>query len=249
MDRFRLTTLAHGDHLFYSPMSSARADELVELLDLPASSRLLDVGCGKAEFVLRVVQRYASAGVGVDPNGEFLRMARANAESRSLGERMEWREACVADVGLEPASFDLALCFGSSQAFGNFTQALTALAVLVRPGGQVLIADSYWRKEPEADYLAFLKASATDFLTHAGNEAAGLAVGLVPAYSCVSNADEDEWDHYEGLFCRAVERFVRDHPKDPDAGPFGERIRAWRESYRRWGRDSLSFGFYLFFKP
>ena len=247
MNRFRFSTLAHCDHIFCSPMSSTKADELVELLGLPASSRVLDVGCGKAEFLLRAVQRYAAAGVGVDPNGEFLRVARANAEARGLAERTEWHEARVADLVLEPASFDLALCFGSSQAFGSFEQALAALAALVRPGGQVLMADPYWRKEPASDFLAFLGASADVHLTHAGNETAGLAAGLAPLYSCVST--DDEWDHYEGLFCRAVERFARDHPQDPDALPFRERIRAWRECYRRWSRDTMGFGFYLYSKP
>src|SRR3954468_8803660 len=104
MNPFRLTTVAHSDHVFCSPMSSAKSDELVELLGLPASSRLLDVGCGKAEFLLRAVQRYAATGVGVDPNGEFLRVARAHAETRGLGERMEWHEAHAADLVLEPAS-------------------------------------------------------------------------------------------------------------------------------------------------
>lgn len=247
MNPFRLTTLAHEDHLFCSPMSPTRADELVELLELAPSSRVLDVGCGKAEFLLRAVQRYGAAGVGVDPNGEFLHAARAKAQARGLGDRLQWHEARAADVALEPASFDLALCFGSSHAFGRFEQALASLAALVRPGGQVLMADPYWRKEPAPDFLAFLGAKAETHLTHAGNEAAGLAAGLVPLYSCVSNADE--WDHYEGLFCRAVERFARDHPQDPDALPFRERIRAWRDCYRRWSRDTLGFGFYLYSKP
>lgn len=247
MNRFRMTKVAHGDHLFCSPLSSARADELVGLLDLPASSRLIGIGCGKAEFLLRAVQRYDARGIGVDPNGAFLNTARANAEARGISGRLEWHEALAAEVLLEPASFDAAFGFGSSQAFGNFTQALAALAALVRSGGLVLIADSYWRHEPAAEFLTFLGASADDFLSHAGNEAAGIAAGLAPLYSCVSNADE--WDHYEGLFCRAVERFAHHHPQDPDAEPFLKRIRAWREIYRRHGRDTLGFGFYLFLKP
>lgn len=55
--------------------------------------------------------------------------------------------------------------------------------------------------------------------------------------------------HYEGLYCLSMESFVRDHPQDPDAAPFRERIRAWRDAYRRWGRDTLGFGYYLFCKP
>src|SRR4051794_19710568 len=109
MNRARFSTIAHGDHVFCSPMSSARADELVDLLDLPASSRVVEIGCGKAEFLLRVVQRYTAAGLGVDPNGEFLRVARANAERRRLVARLEWHEARAAELALAPASFELAL--------------------------------------------------------------------------------------------------------------------------------------------
>lgn len=247
MSRFRFTTIAHEDHVFCSPMSSGRADDLIELLDLPASSHVVDIGCGKAECLLRTVQRYAATGTGVDPNGEFLQVARANATARGIGERMQWHETRAADAALEPDSFDLAICLGSSHAFGTFAQALTGLAALVRPGGQILMGDPYWRKEPAEEFLSLLGASAEVHLTHAGNEAAGLDAGLVPLYSCTSNADE--WDHYEGLFCRAVERFARNHPDDPNAAAFRERIRRWRDGYRRWSRDTMGFGFYLYSKP
>jgi SAM-dependent methyltransferase len=247
MNRFRFSTVAHADHVFCSPLSTSKADLLVELLDLPPSGRVLDVGCGKAELLLRIARRYGAFGVGVDPDGGFLAAARASADAHGVSQRMEFHEARVADVALEPASFDLALCIGSSHAYGTFAEALAALAGLVRPGGQVLIADLYWRQEPSPDYLALLGASAAIHLTHAGNEAAGLAVGLAPFYSAVSS--QDEWDHFEGLFCRAVERFARDQPDDPDAEAFRARIRQWREGYRRWGRDTLGFGFYLYGKP
>ncbi|HBJ86111.1 MAG TPA: methyltransferase type 11 [Verrucomicrobiales bacterium] len=247
MNRLRFSTIAHRDHVFCSPLSSAKADQLVDLLDLPKSGRVLDVGCGKADLLLRVMARYGVARVGVDPNGELVRAARASAEARGISGFVELHEARVADVALEPESFDVALCIGSTHAYGKFDQALTALSHLVRPGGQVLIADGYWKREPAAEYLAFLGAGLTDYCKHQGNESAGIAAGLVPLYSCVSN--DDEWDHYEGLYCLSMERFVRDHPQDPDAGPFQERIRAWRDAYRRWGRDTLGFGYYLFCKP
>ena len=35
MNRLRFSTIAHRDHVFCSPMSSAMADQLVDLLDLP----------------------------------------------------------------------------------------------------------------------------------------------------------------------------------------------------------------------
>jgi SAM-dependent methyltransferase len=247
MNRRRFSTIAHRDHVFFCPMSSSRASELVTHIDLPAASRVVDIGCGKAEFLLRVVKQYAASGVGVEPNGEFLRIARTNAETRGLGARLEWHEAEAAVVTLKPGSFELALCFGASHAYGGFVQALAALGDLVRPGGQVLIADPYWRQTPAQGYLEFLGASASDHMSHSENETAGEALGLTPLYTATSS--EEEWDHYESLYCRAVERFASDHPDDPDAAPFRERIREWREAYRKWGRDTLGFGFYLYRTP
>lgn len=247
MNRQRFSTIAHQRLPFACPVSSERFDQLVALLDLPSNARVLDAGCGKAGLLLRIVQRYAAAGVGADPNEAFIQDARAKAVARGLEGRVELHAARVQEIALEAGSFDLAVCIGSTHAFGRFADALKALAELVRPGGQILIADGYWKQPPDPEYLTFLGASLDDMPDHAGNEEAGLAAGLAPLYSCVSN--EDEWDHYEGMYCLSMERFLLDHPDDPDAEAFHERIRGWRAAFRRWGRATLGFGMYLFGKP
>ena len=240
-------TIAHADHIFCNPISVERAGRLVDLLEFPPVGRVLDVGCGKGRLLLDIVQKHGVHGVGIDPNVEFLAVARAAAERRGLSHLMEWHEANVADVALAPASFEAALCVGSSHAFGTPRQALDALAALVVPGGQVLMGEGYWQRKPDPAYLEFLGASESEYLSHGKTEASGLAAGLVPLYSCTSS--RDEWDDYEGLYCRATERFARNFPQDANAAPFRERIRKWRDGYRRWGRDTLGFGFYLFSKP
>ncbi len=228
-------------------MSDAKAQRLIALFNLNERARIVDVGCGKAEFLLRTLAHTSAHGLGVDPNEAFLTSAEIRANQLQLTNQVEWRQANAAEAGLAPASFDAAICIGSSHAFGTYRDALAALAQLTRPGGQILIADPYWRKEPDDAYLSFLGAQRSSHMTHAENEAAGSAEGLVPLYSCVSN--RAEWDHYEGLFCRSVELFAHEQPSDPDADAFRARIRAWREAYRTWGRETLGFGFYLFLKP
>ena len=247
MNQIRFSTIAHRDHLFCSPLAADRANRLISLLDLPIEASVIDVGCGKVEILIRAAEMYPSiTGLGVDPNAAFLEVGRAAAAQRGVSSRLTLREARIADVHLEPEMFDAAICIGSSQAFGTFKQAIAALEKLVRPRGHVLIGEPYWRIQPDPEYLSVLGARSDHHLTHASNEVAGLSDGLVPVYSCVSNADE--WDHYEGLFCRSVENFVQDHQNDPDATKFRNRIRDWREAYLRWGRDTLGFGFYLFQK-
>ncbi|MCF7788447.1 MAG: class I SAM-dependent methyltransferase [Prosthecobacter sp.] len=215
MNRLRFFTIAHRDLSFCCPVSSAKFEQVIEILDLPPQARVLDVGCGKAELLLRVMQRYNATGVGADPNAGFIHDAQTEAARRGHDGRVELHGAKIQDIPVGADSFDVALCIGSTHAFGRFAEALTELARLVKPGGQVLIADGYWKQKPDPDYLAFLGAAETDLPDHAGNESAGLEAGLVPFYSCVSS--EDEWDHYEGRYCLAIERFLRDHPEDTDA--------------------------------
>ena len=247
MNQTRFSTIAHRDHLFCSPLSSYRAEELIGVFDLPTDPRVVDVGCGKGELLLRLVDRKRGQGTGIDPNREFLDVARANTLARGLQNQVTWIEARATDVTLDPVSFDAALCVGALHAYGRFADALAALSALVKPGGLLLVGEGYWKRVPATEYLAFLGASEGDHNSHAGNVDAGVHTGLVPLYSCTSN--DDEWDRYEGLYARAMERFITDQPQDPEAAAFRERIRAWREMYLRFGRETLGFGYYLFRRP
>jgi cyclopropane fatty-acyl-phospholipid synthase-like methyltransferase len=89
VNRLRFFTIAHRDLSFCCPLSSAKLDQLVELLDLPPQAHVLDVGCGKAELLLRVLQRYDATGIGADPNVGFIQDARTDAARRGLDGRVE----------------------------------------------------------------------------------------------------------------------------------------------------------------
>jgi hypothetical protein len=164
-----------------------------------------------------------------------------------VASRLELRETEAARLAAEPASFDAGICIGSTHALGGYRPTLAALARWVRPGGAVLVGEGYWRREPEPEYLERLGATADEMTTHEETIAAGAAVGLAPAGTWVSS--ERDWDHYEDLYARTVEVYVATHPEDPDAPAARERIRRWRETYQRWGRDTLGFGLYLFKRP
>jgi hypothetical protein len=47
---------------------------------------------------------------------------------------------------------------------------------------------------------------------------------------------------------RNIELYAGKHSEDPDVPELLKRIRAWRDTYVRWGRDTLGFGLYLFQK-
>lgn len=247
MEPLKFTTIAHRDHRFCSPVSSAKADELVALFNLRAEERVIDVGCSKAEWLIRLVERRGVHGVGVDTNERFLEEARQQAATRIPAGRLELHHLPMAEFDAGEGVYGAAICIGSSHAFGDHRSALWSLANLARPGGLVLLGEGYWKQPPASQYLALLGAEPSDYRSHAGNVLAGLENGLIPLYSCVSN--DDEWDRYEGLYALSIERHIAEHPDDPDADEMRDRIGSWREAYLRWGRDTLGFGFYLFRKP
>ncbi len=246
MEPSKFTNVAHRDHLFCSPLSAARVDALIDLLELPVGAGVLDVGCGKGEVLLRILARYRVAGTGLDLSEAWLTEARARAEARVLPQPPTF---LLQDANgyTPPEPFDLAVCIGSSHTYGGYRDSLRALRQVIKPGGLLLIGEGYWKQVPAPEYLALLEASADELTDHAGNVAVAVGQGLTPLFASVSS--DDDWDDYEGLYALSVERYAAQHPDDPDVPAMLGRIRPWRDGYLRWGRDTLGFAIYLFQKP
>lgn len=246
MEPSKFTSVAHRDHLFCSPLSAARVDALIDLLELPVGAGVLDVGCGKGEVLLRVMGRYGVMGTGLDLSEAWLTEARARAEARVLPQPPTF---LLQDANgyTPPEPVDLAVCIGSSHAYGGYRDSLRALRQVIKPGGLLLIGEGYWKITPAPEYLVLLKATQDELNDHAGNVAVAVGLGLTPLFASVSS--DDDWDDYEGLYALSVERYAAQHPDDPDVPAMLGRIRPWRDGYLRWGRDTLGFALYLFQKP
>jgi SAM-dependent methyltransferase len=244
MDRWKFFDITHRDHVVCNPLSITKLDEMVELLALPAGARVLDIACGKGELLLRLVERCGAHGVGVDRSPYAVRDARARAAARVPAADLTIVEGDGAAYASPPDSVDLAMCVGASWVFGGHRGTLRALARWVRPGGQVLVGEPYWRQVPEPAYLAASGLAAESFATHADNVAIGVAEGLMPLYTLVSN--EDDWDRYEALQWRAAEHYALAHPEDTDVPDLLAQVRQARDTYLRWGRATLGWALYLF---
>ena len=240
----RLTTLAHRDHLFLSPVGGPKVDQVLSMLELLPGARVLDVGCGKGEMLVRLAERRGASGVGVDPNADLVADARARAAERAPAGGLSFHAVPFCDFDAGPDPFDAALCVGSTEAFGGYRETLGTLAELVRPHGRMLVGERFWRRRPHPDYLAALGMEAGELLDHARNVRAGEEAGLVPI--CTAVATEEEWDRYESLRARALEDHARLHPDDPEAEAVWRQARRHAEAYEHWGRDTLGFGLYVF---
>lgn len=244
MDRWLYWTVTHEDHVLCNPLSLAHLDEALALAAVPAEGRVLDIACGKGEALVRLAERGPVHGIGIDLNPAEVRAARERARRRVPDADLRFVEQDGAAFTAEPNTFDLTICLGASWVFGGHRGTLAALSRWTRPGGRVLVAQPYWLRAPDPEYLRLADLSASDFSSHEDNIAAGRDLGLVPLLS--REASVADWDEYEGLQCRAAERYASARPSDPDAQALLSRARVAWDAFLRFGRSTVGDALYLY---
>ena len=246
MDLWKYFAIGHEPHLFCNPLSEAKGDELIALLALSDESRVLDIACGKAEFLVRTVKRWNCKAVGVDISPYFVADARAKVEAAGLEAAIEIVEANGSEYSGKPSSFDAAVCLGASWIWGGLEGTLRALSSWAKPSGLVVVGEPFWRSAPSRDHLEAAELTESSFSTHFGNAQTGLRLGLGLLHTIVSS--EDDWDRYESYQWYAAERYSRRNPGDPDSLELIANVRKARDRYLQWGRKEIGWAVYLFVK-
>lgn len=245
MDIRKFYDITHREHVICNPTSVEKLTWLVDLLRLPAQARVVDIACGKGEFLIRLAEAYGVGGTGVDISPFHLADAAQRLQARAPHAAIAFREMNGADyVPDKPHSLDLASCIGASWIFGGHDATLAALNRMVKPGGWVIAGEPFWRQEPTDDYLAACGCARGDFGSHASNAAAGERHGMTLVHTIASCADD--WDRYEGLQWLATAEYARARPDDPDLPAVAARVAQSKAAYLRWGRDTLGWAIYVY---
>jgi SAM-dependent methyltransferase len=244
VDGLERSAIAHAGLAFQNPLNEKDVDALVERLPLEAAARVVDVGCGKAELLIRILERHDVSALGIDLSPYFLAEARKEAARRLQGARLELREEDAARTRFEPESFDLAIAVGAGAIWHRYDAALHALARLVPPGGHVLLGEGYWRREPSAAYLEALGAGRDELADREGLVAASREEGLELMEALESS--EADWEDYERRWAENGERWAAEHPEHPGREELLAWIRNGRDRFERLGgRETLGFGLFL----
>jgi SAM-dependent methyltransferase len=248
VDIWKFYDITHRDHVVCNPISEEKLGRLVELVRLPRGAYVLDIACGKGEFLIRLAESYDAEGVGVDISPFCIADTEARVRARVPKARVDLVQMDGAEFRPDrPGSFGLAACIGASWVFGGHGPTLDALRGMVEPGGWVVAGEPYWMREPPEEYLRSSGLPRDAFGSHAENAEAGERLGLDLALTLVSG--QDDWDMYEGLQWYATAEYARAHPDDPDLPELLERVAKQKSEYLRWGRDTIGWSVYLFRRP
>jgi SAM-dependent methyltransferase len=211
------------------PLSEEHAGLLIDRLSLRPGARVVDLGCGWGELLLRVVASTDQAiGTGVDTDARALGRARRRAADRHLDRQVLFAEADIAGWA-GPA--DRVLCVGASHALGGTTAALTALTGAAPAGSRLLFGEGYWEKAPSAAAVEMFGAEVRPL---AGLLEACRSTGWRVLH--LSVADQREWDDFESSFRAGRQEWLLAHAADPRAAEvrdwLDDRERQYLEVYR-----------------
>ncbi len=127
---------------------------LAEALDLPSGARVLELGCGRGSFSIRLAQ-WGYQVTGIDESEPMLAVAREEARHREV--EVEFRQGDLRELP-ERSVFDGALLLG----FGTLSDPdnaamMRAVAAALKPGGKLVFGtcNPYaWAREPITEHRA-----------------------------------------------------------------------------------------------
>lgn len=235
MNREQISELAHADHPIKSPLDDDSVRLLLERAAPRGDERVLDLGCGGGEWLLRALAAHPELHAeGVDISEDALLRARESADRLGLQGRLALHHQEAAAFR-SPHSFDLVLSVGSTHAFGGLLPTLAAARGHLAPGGRVLIGDGFWDREPSREAVEMLG----EFADLATTLDRVVADGWTPVHGHVST--RRELDDYEWACWGSLASWALDHPADPDSAQVLETATLRRGEWLRVYRDTWGF--------
>ena len=117
---------------------AAKCDHIRRKLNLMPGQRVLDIGCGWGSLAMHLAERADVEVVGLTLSAEQLRVARAEAERRGLGERVAFR---LEDYREHRAEYDAVVSVGMFEHVGrrNFSRYFEKVFDFLAPHGTALL--------------------------------------------------------------------------------------------------------------
>jgi SAM-dependent methyltransferase len=249
LDPHKAVLIAYPKLDFCNPLSPGLLDRVLATAALEPGAQALDLGCGNAAMSIHLAETYGLKVDAIERSPAMAAIAAQRLQGRGGHGEVRLHNIASRDFLEAGRRFDLIVAAGASGIVEGAPEPAAVLAALrphVRPGGFLLWADPFWKREPDPMFVAMLGALAA-YKSHAENIAAGETAGLIPYYAAVS--PDQDWDEFTWRMAAAIEHWLAEHPDDPDAASVRQRGAFLRAAYIAQGRDTMGFGLYLFRTP
>ncbi|PYC86159.1 SAM-dependent methyltransferase [Streptomyces tateyamensis] len=240
MDRQELSRIAHTHHPVAAPLDDSNVAALLRRAVRRGDERILDLGCGEAPWLLRALAAHPGLRAdGVDTDAGALTAARAAAERLGVISRLGLHHRPAAEH-TSPHRYDLVLSVGASHAFGGLLPTLAAAEQHLAPGGQVLLGEGYWQREPDEAALAGFGGAAREDLDDLPTLVDTVTTaGWLPVFGHQSS--QRELDDYEWCWTGSLTEWALDHPTHPAAPDALTRATTHRTEWLRGYQGTFGF--------
>ena len=142
MDIWKFYSVGHRLHKYCNPLNEERLETLLHLLRLKPNSTVLDIACGKGEFLVRLAELYHVIGVGVDISPYFIQEAQTKAKRRVPNAELDFVQLDAKNYKPpEGLLFDLTCCMGATWIWNDYKGTLQALKDMTRPHGTIMVGE------------------------------------------------------------------------------------------------------------
>lgn len=236
----RKSAIGHTDLPFNCPHSQELANELVSLLQLSEQSHVLDLGCGKAELLTQILERYGCKGTGVDTNSNILSLARQPC----WGTMQLLEKDMTAFIDENNAAYEGIMCIGSIRA-GQQEATIAQLASFLSRRDDtkrsfLLIGELVWvdGKSPSTEFLDHLGMTESDYCTLDRLIAICQDNGLEVVFST-----KQSLEYYETRILANIEEWAARpaNVSDPDYDVIVGRSREWHKFSKQHAWNTWEF--------
>ena len=139
-----------------SPRPSGMLADKLAGLGIGAGHHLLDVGCRDAAHTIALAQRFGCTALGIDPVDARIAEAQTAISAASLGERMQAVVGWIEAIPAADASVDFIWCRDMLNHVADLSVGLAECHRVLRPGGQMLVYQTFSTDLMEAQEAAFI---------------------------------------------------------------------------------------------
>ncbi|MEM7054499.1 MAG: class I SAM-dependent methyltransferase [Pseudomonadota bacterium] len=183
--------------------------EVLKRLDLPASARIVDLGCGKGAVSIAVAQALGCRVEGIELFQPFIEICNQQASAAGVADLCRFRHGDIVRLSgqIEPA--DVAIYAALGDVLGSFETVVEIVRRFVRTGGIMLICEGYIKPGQSSDFPVF-----ENYLSREEMLQRLQAKGDVLAYEWIDT--EDRSSDYAGEIAQLRQRAERLAEQQPE---------------------------------